>query len=80
MIIIRNVFERQISILEWFLKDHVTLKSGQMAKFIFVITGINDLLKHIKIFQNIIDFYYIFDQINAALVSIRVFKNNTHIR
>ncbi len=25
--------EHQISILEWFLKDHVTLKTGAMAVF-----------------------------------------------
>ncbi len=31
LIMIRNIFEHQISILERFLKDHVTLKTGVMA-------------------------------------------------
>ncbi len=41
-------------------------------KIRFAITGINYILKYIKmeIFQNI---YYIFDQIDASLVSIRDF-------
>jgi len=35
-----------VSILELFLKDHVTLKTGvMMLKFSFVITGINYILK-----------------------------------
>ncbi len=39
--------EHQISILEWFLKDHVTFKTG--VKFNFAITGINYILKYINI-------------------------------
>ncbi len=40
-------FEQQIRILEWFLKDNVT---GVMTqKFSFEITGINYILKYIKI-------------------------------
>ncbi len=31
-IIIRNVFEHQINILEWFPKDHVTLKTCNDAE------------------------------------------------
>ncbi len=36
--------EYQISILEWFLKDHMTLKTGVMADG-FAITKINYILK-----------------------------------
>ncbi len=36
------------SIVEWFLKDHVTLKTGvMMLKFHLFITGINYILKYI---------------------------------
>ncbi len=39
-----------LSILEWFLKDHVTLKTGvMMLKIQLCITGINSILKYIKI-------------------------------
>ncbi len=42
--------EQQISILEWFLKDHVTLKTEvMMLKIQLCITGINYILKYIKI-------------------------------
>ncbi len=46
-----NVFlEQQISILERFLKDHMTLKIGVlMLKIQLCITGINYILKYIKI-------------------------------
>ncbi len=45
------LFEHQISIFKWFLKDHVTLKTGVIAakKFTFAIIGINYLLKCIQI-------------------------------
>ncbi len=48
IILIINVFEQQIRILEWFLKDHVT---GVMMikKISFEITGINYILKYIQI-------------------------------
>ncbi len=38
--------EHEISILEWFLKDHVTLKTGVNSAF--AIKGINCILKYIK--------------------------------
>ncbi len=42
--------EQQISTLEWFLKDHVTLKTGViMLNIQLCITGINYILKYIKI-------------------------------
>ncbi len=47
-----NIFflEQQISILEWFLKDHVTLKTGvMMLKIQLRITGINYILIYITI-------------------------------
>ncbi len=45
-----NVSEQQISILEWFLKDHVTLKTGVIdAENSALITGINYILKYIQI-------------------------------
>ncbi len=37
-------FEHQISLLEWFMKDHVILKTRVMT-----ITGINYILEDIKI-------------------------------
>ncbi len=38
-----------VSILEWFLKDHMTLKNGvMMLKIQLRITGINDILKDIR--------------------------------
>jgi len=41
---------QKISILEWFLKDHVTLKTGvMMLKISFAITEINYILKYINI-------------------------------
>ncbi len=63
-----------LSSISTFLKDHVTLKTS------FAITGINYILKYIKIgkrfFENAIIFHDItvitvfFDQINASLVNI----------
>ncbi len=45
-----NCFLHQISILEWFLKDHVTLKTGvMMLKIHLCIAGINYNLKYIQI-------------------------------
>ncbi len=42
--------EQQISILEWFLKDHVTLKTGvMMLKIQLRITGINYILLYMHI-------------------------------
>ncbi len=42
--------EQQISILEWFLKDHVTLKTGVMIlKIQLCNTGLNYILKYIQI-------------------------------
>ncbi len=41
--------EHQISILQWFLKYHVTLKTEVMAAENFAITGINYILKYIQI-------------------------------
>ncbi len=65
--------EHQISILEWFLKDHVTLKTGvMMLKIQLCITGINYILKCIKvefcwivIFQLEFKLFLLY-QINAA--------------
>ncbi len=45
---VRTVYEHQISILTWFLKEHVTLKTGVVSdysKFSFDITEINEILK-----------------------------------
>ncbi len=68
-IIIKNI-EQQISILEWFLKDHVTLKTEvMMLKIQICIQIINDILKYIQIkhvfhiviiFHNITDFTVFF--------------------
>ncbi len=50
LIIIRYVYEQQISTLVWFMKDHVTLKTGlMMLKIQLCLTGINCMLKHIKL-------------------------------
>ncbi len=52
--------KHKISILEWFLKDHVTLKTGAY------------IWKYIKTFNlncKISQYYSIFNQINAALVN-----------
>ncbi len=68
---------------EWFLKDHVTLKTGViMLKIQLCITGINDILKYILIensyfkliiFHKIIIYFTVFCwEKNAALVSIRL--------
>ncbi len=43
----KMLLEQQNSVSEWFLKDHVTLKT---AEFSFAITGINYILKYITIF------------------------------
>ncbi len=42
----KKYFERLISKLKWFLKDHVTLNSEVMTRNSF--TGINYILKYIK--------------------------------
>ncbi len=41
----------QISILELFLKDHVTLKTGLIMLKILCVTGINYILQYIKIYK-----------------------------
>ncbi len=55
--------EHQISLFKLSLKDHVTLKIEKMPakKFSFAITGINYILKYIKIenlyFTTVVIFY-----------------------
>ncbi len=68
--------EHQISILEWFLKDNLTVKTGELAaqnlfKFENTLQEKTLVLNCNNISQYL--FYYVFDQINAALVSIRHF-------
>ncbi len=47
------ILEQQISILEWFLKDHVTLKTGVIAaENVALITGINYIFKYIQVILN----------------------------
>ncbi len=47
--------EQQISISEWFLKDHVTLKTGViMLKIQLCITEINYIIKYIQTENNIL--------------------------
>ncbi len=50
------ILEQQISILEWFLKDHVTLKTGIITEnvltlsaifFLFSLSPVSNLLYHI---------------------------------
>ncbi len=59
--------EHQISILEWFLKDHVTLKTGVMAaeNSVVVITRINYILKYIQIKRDILNWIATFHNITA---------------
>ncbi len=57
--------EQQVSILEWFLKDHVTLKSGIMMRK-FQLFRNNSYFKFFEYFI-ILLFYYIFGQINVNL-------------
>ncbi len=58
--------------IEWFLKDHVTPKTGViMLKIQLYVTGINSILKYIQIYIyflicNNISQYCTFDQISAA--------------
>ncbi len=65
---------------EWVQKDHITLKTGIMADEIQLCgpTWINKTIKHILNCNNILLYflYHSFDQINAALVSIRNFQNH----
>ncbi len=74
--LIRN--EQQIIILEWFLKDQVTVKTGvMMLKIQLCITGINYILKYKTGILNCnINSQYqcIFDQINTGLLSITDFS------
>ncbi len=45
-----NLISKQISKLEWFLKDRVTLRTREMMlKIQLCITGINYILKYIHI-------------------------------
>ncbi len=62
-------------ILEWFLKDHVTMKTGVMAAENRALPSQEYLFKKKNISQYYW-FYCIFDQINAALVSIRDFQRH----
>ncbi len=72
--------EQQIRILEWFLKDQVTLKTGVMVlKIQFCVKNkihIQIQNSFFKLQKNIADLFIFvfFDQINAALMSIRVQK------
>ncbi len=74
-------FWAQISILEGFRKDHLTLKTGVIAflKISIAITGITYVFKYTNIVVlnfNILQHYYfycIFDQVNAASVNVRDF-------
>ncbi len=64
---------QQIGILEWFLKDHVTLKTGVVMLKIQFCGHRNKLhFKIEKLFLNChyYSFYCIFDQINTAFLSI----------
>ncbi len=48
--LIMIINEKQVSILEWFLKDHVTLKTGVMMQKIQLRNKlINSILKYIRI-------------------------------
>ncbi len=58
--------EHQISILKWFLKDHVTLKTGVSA----AITEINYILTYCILK------YCTFNQVNVALVNIEDFQQH----
>ncbi len=50
------MFWEHISILEWFLKDHVTLKTGvMMLKIQLYITKINYILTYILIENKILN-------------------------
>ncbi len=60
----------KISVWDWFLKDHVTLKTEVMIpKILLCITGINYILKCIQI-DNISQYYCISHQINAETVQL----------
>ncbi len=48
--------KQQITILECFLMDHVKLKTGKGWKFSFAITGMNYILKQIKLDNNYFKF------------------------
>ncbi len=57
--------------LAWFLKDHVTLKTGVMTqntKYRFAITGINSILLYIKI-----GYYSYFSDILKVFHSVTIF-------
>ncbi len=58
------LLDHEISILEWFLTDHVPLKTGvMMLKIQLWITGINYFFKYIKVeiiyfnYDNILEYY-----------------------
>jgi len=60
----------KISILEWFLKDYVTVEdwSNDAENSAFAITGIKYILKYIQIENGYYCFQHIFDQINADFI------------
>ncbi len=57
-----NFLSTKISILEWFLKDHLTVKTEVWAieNPAFAITGINNILKYIKIENSYFTSYFNF--------------------
>ncbi len=82
--------EQQISILEWFMKNHVTLKTEvMMLKIQLRITEINYILKYIQIensyfkliiaFFNIFVFTVFFYQINATLLNMTCFFKTQNV-
>ncbi len=71
--------EHQISLLERFLKDHVTLKTRVMsARNKNVKNKQQKTLLYFAILQFV--FYWIYNEINADLVSMRHLKNYIHLK
>ncbi len=63
--------DQKIIILKWFLKDHVTLKTGvMMLKIQLYITEINYILQYIHIEYNYFKLYFYWFILNTALVSV----------
>ncbi len=69
--------KHQISILEWCLKDHVTLKTGVMMLKIHILTyfNIKTVILHCNNISQLL-FRCCFYQVNAALVSLKDFFQN----
>ncbi len=69
LIIIKEMFlEQQISILEWFLKDPVIMKTGvMMLKIELWITEINYMLKYIQIENSYFKIVILFHNITVLL-------------